>query len=98
MSDIPSQFVDWSPAGLLALVVLLVITDKLVWHKRLEEERQRTQKALEQGEAAAQVARKSNEQATMLISAVDQIAASMDLSVAMLHSIRRRLDIEEEEK
>lgn len=29
--------VDWSATGLLALVMLLVLTDKLIWHKRLQK-------------------------------------------------------------
>lgn len=96
MTDIPAAFVDWSPAGLLALVVLLVITDKLVWHKRLAKEEERTQKALEQGEAAARVAEKSNEQVTALVNTVGEISADTDLAVAMLKAIKRRLDIEEQ--
>lgn len=96
MGEIPAQFVDWSPSGILALVILLIITDKLVWHKRLEEERARTEKALQQGEAAAEVAKKSNEQVELLVSTVGDIATDMDLAVAMLRAVQRRLDVEEE--
>jgi len=96
MSEIPGQFVDWSPSGILMLVILLIITDKLVWHKRLEEERARTEKALQQGEAAAEVAKKSNEQVATLVGTVSDIATDTDLAVAMLRAIKRRLDIEGE--
>ena len=95
MHDLP-PIPDWSPLGLLALVFLLVITDKLVWHKRLEKEESRTAKALQQGEAAAKVAEQSNKQVAALVSTVSEVAATTDLAVAMLRAIKRRLDIEEE--
>ena len=45
-----------SQSGLLALVVLFVLTDRLVWHKRLEE----LQKQLEAKDAQLSEALKQN--------------------------------------
>jgi hypothetical protein len=72
---------DWTPAGLLALVFLLVITDKLIWHKRLrraEDERDRWQQTALRALGVADKLTVQGEVTTALVASLPDPAARQD--------------------